>query len=129
MWGSGTLLQIRAGDHSSRRSDRRAMAAMTATQVLMPPLAVPRISWRAPQARPKEMTRGLGGPRVKRDWRVREAEGGFCAPVCKVNAGIGRWFRGGKEIPSELGLRSTPVVLNADQTRASRPDLPRHSTG
>jgi len=32
------------------------------------------------------MTRGLGGPRVKRDWRVREAEGGFCAPVCKVNA-------------------------------------------
>jgi hypothetical protein len=31
----------------------------------------------------KEMTRGLGGPRVKRDWRVREAEGGFCAPVDK----------------------------------------------
>src|SRR5581483_4005536 len=30
---------------------------------------------------PKRMTRGLGGPRVKRDWRVREAEGGFCAPV------------------------------------------------
>jgi hypothetical protein len=28
------------------------------------------------------MTRGLGEPRVKRDWRVREAEGGFCAPVC-----------------------------------------------
>ena len=32
----------------------------------------------------KEKTRGLGGPRV-RDWRVREAEGGFCAPVCKIN--------------------------------------------
>jgi hypothetical protein len=29
----------------------------------------------------KEMTRGLGEPRVKHDWRVREAEGGFCAPV------------------------------------------------
>jgi hypothetical protein len=26
------------------------------------------------------MTRGLGGPRVKNDRRVREAEGGFCAP-------------------------------------------------
>jgi hypothetical protein len=36
----------------------------------------------------KEMTRGLGGPRVVTDWRVREAEGGFCAPVCKVN-GLG----------------------------------------
>src|SRR4029079_3507840 len=30
------------------------------------------------------MTRGLGGPRVKRDWRVREAEGGFCAPVLPI---------------------------------------------
>jgi len=43
------------------------------------------------------MTRGLGGPRVKRDWRVREAEGGFCAPVYKVNAGVGRGFRVTKE--------------------------------
>jgi hypothetical protein len=33
--------------------------------------------------RKKAMTRGLGEPRVKRDWRVREAEGGFCAPVWK----------------------------------------------
>ena len=39
------------------------------------------------------MTRGLGGPRVKHDWRVREAEGGFCAPVCKENFGAKQWFR------------------------------------
>jgi hypothetical protein len=39
------------------------------------------------------MTRGLGGPRVKHDWRVREAEGGFCAPVCKKNVDGEQRFR------------------------------------
>jgi hypothetical protein len=49
----------------------------------------------------KEVTRGLGGPRVKDDWRVREAEGGFCAPVCKENVGANQRFRGEKEEFSE----------------------------
>jgi len=52
---------------------------------------------RAPGASAQEMTRGLGGPRVKHDWRVREAEGGFCAPVCKENVGAEQRFRSEKE--------------------------------
>ena len=82
------------------------------------------------------MTRGLGGPRVKDDGRVREAEGGFCAPVCKENVGANQRFRGGKDFsegfcqalnvdqigPLPVGKQLKPKAKQDEQGRALPPD-------
>jgi hypothetical protein len=43
---------------------------------------------------------------------VREAEGGFCAPVCQENVGAQQRFRGERK---DFSLKMISRTLNADQ--------------
>ena len=76
---------------------------MSATQVLTSP------SGQARRIHERNDPR-LGGPRVEHDRRVREAEGGFCAPVCKENVGAEQRFHGEKE-----DFRAGSQMSNADR--------------